>query len=103
MILPEPPDHAVVIMDNLSSHKGPHIREMIDAAGADDPLPSPYNPDFSPIENAFAKLKAKLRKALECAVRIWDAVERIIDTYTAAESTNYFAATGDLQPDRLTF
>jgi transposase len=50
-------------MDNLSSHKGPRIREMIEAAGASLLYLPPYSPDLNPIENAFAKLKANLRKA----------------------------------------
>lgn len=53
----------VVIMDNLSSHKGRDIRGMIEAAGAMLVYLPPYSPDFNPIENAFAKLKAYLRKA----------------------------------------
>ena len=47
----------VVVMDNLSSHKGPRVREMIAAAGADLRYLPPYSPDFNPIEMAFAKLK----------------------------------------------
>jgi transposase len=53
----------LVIMDNLSSHKGPNVREIIEAAGARLIYLPPYSPDFNPIENAFAKLKALLRKA----------------------------------------
>ena len=45
-------------MDNLSSHNGPRVREMIEAAGATLLYLPPYSPDFNPIENAFAKLKA---------------------------------------------
>ena len=44
----------IVIMDNLSSHKGPKVREMIEAAGAGLRYLPPYSPDFNPIENAFA-------------------------------------------------
>ena len=79
------------------------FREMIEAAGATLLYLPPYSPDFNPIENAFAKLKANLRKAAERTVGgLWDAVGRIIDTYTPAESSNYFAAAGYLQPDRPT-
>jgi transposase len=94
--------NAIVIMDNLSSHKGPRIREMIEAAGATLLYLPPYSPDLNPIENVFAKLKANLRMAAERTVSgLWDAVGRIIDAYTAAESTNYFTAAGYLQLDRL--
>lgn len=59
--------------------------------------------DGCPVENAFAKLKADLRTAAERTVGgLWDAVGRIIDTYTPTESTNYFTAAGCLRPDRLT-
>jgi len=51
----------IVIMDNLSSHKGPAVRQAIEAAGARLLFLPPYSPDFNPIENAFAKLKALLR------------------------------------------
>lgn len=55
----------IVIMDNLSSHKGPRVRELIEAAGASLRYLPPYSPDLNPIENAFSKLKALLRKAAE--------------------------------------
>ena len=85
----------VVIMDNLSSHKRPGIRAAIEAAGASLLYLPPYSPDFNPIENAFAKLKAMLRKAAERTVEgLWNAIGRIIDTFTTSECTNYFAAAG---------
>ena len=48
----------VVVMDNLSGHKGPRVRQLIEAAGAKLFYLPPYSPDFNPIENAFAKLDA---------------------------------------------
>ena len=60
-----------VIMDNLGSHKGAAVREAIEAVGARLLFLPPYSPDFNPIENAFAKLKALLRKA---AARTRDAL-----------------------------
>ena len=93
----------VVVMDNLSAHKGGRVRELIEERSCELIYLPPYSPDFNPIENAFAKLKANLRKAAERTVNgLWDAVGRIVDTYTPAESTNYFVAAGYLQPDRLT-
>jgi transposase len=59
-------------MDNLSSHKGPRVRHMIEAAGASLLYLLPYSPDFNPIENAFAKLKALLRQGAERTVRAPD-------------------------------
>ena len=53
----------IVIMDNLPAHRSPAIRVAIEAKGARLQHLPPYSPDFNPIENAFAKLKALLRKA----------------------------------------
>jgi transposase len=85
----------IVVMDNLSSHKRPGIRAAIEAAGARLLYLPPYSPDFNPIENAFAKLKAMLRKAAERTVNgLWNAIGRIIDAFTQNECANYFAAAG---------
>ena len=58
----------IVIMDNLSGHKGPGLRQSIEAAGAEIRFLPPYSPDLNPIEMAFTKLKALLRKAAERTV-----------------------------------
>ena len=89
----EPGD--IVVMDNLGSHKGAGVRTAIEAAGASLLYLPPYSPDFNPIENAFAKLKAMLRKAAERTIDgLWNAIGRIIDTVTPEECANYFAAAG---------
>ena len=65
----------VVIMDNLSSHKRASVRERIEAAGATLRFLPPYSPDFNPIEKAFSRLKAMLRKAGERSVSgLWDLI-----------------------------
>ena len=111
VLVPELPQGTVVVMDNLSSHKGPRVCEMIEAAGATLLYLPPYSPDFNPplatplsfaqrslwlappIEKAFARLKAHLRKAAERTVDgLWGAIGRIIDTFTPAECRNYIAA-----------
>ena len=95
VLVPELRPGDIVIMDNLSSHKGPRVREMIEAANAGLLYLPPYSPDFNPIENAFSKLKAHLRKAAERTVDgLWAAIGRIIDTFTPAQCRNYFAAAG---------
>ena len=82
-------------MDNLSSHKGPRVRDLIEVAGATLLYLPPYSPDFNPIENAFAKLKALLRKAAERTVgALWDRIGLTLDAFTPAECANYFAAAG---------
>jgi transposase len=95
VLIPELRSGDVVVMDNLSSHKGPRVRQMIEAAGAQLRYLPPYSPDFNPIENAFAKLKALLRKAAERSVSgLWSAIGRIIDLCPSGECANYFMAAG---------
>jgi len=95
VLVPELTPGDIVIMDNLSSHKGPRVREMIEAAGASLLFLPPYSPDFNPIENAFSKLKAHLRKAAERTVDgLWTAIGRLIDLFTPQECRNYFKAAG---------
>ncbi len=95
VLVPELRPGDVVILDDLGSHKGPHVRAAIEAVGARLLHLPPYSPDFNPIEQAFAKLKALLRKAAERSVDgLWDAIASILDTFTPAECANYFAAAG---------
>jgi transposase len=62
-------------MDNLSSHKGIAVRAMIEAAGASLIYLPPYSPDLNPIEKAFSKLRAHLRKAAERTISgLWSAI-----------------------------
>ena len=68
VLVPELAPGDVVVMDNLGSHKGEGVREAIEATGARLLYLPPYSPDFNPIENAFSKLKALLRKAAERTV-----------------------------------
>ncbi len=85
----------VVIMDNLPAHKGVAVRTAIEATGARLALLPPDSPDFNPIENAFAKLKALLRKAAErTRDALWQAIGELLDTFTPHECANYFAAAG---------
>ena len=95
VLVPELRPGDIVIMDNLSSHKGAGVRQTIEAAGAELRFLPPYSPDLNPIEMAFAKLKALLRKAGERTVDgLWGAIARILDTFQPRECRNYFAAAG---------
>jgi transposase len=88
-------------MDNLSSHKGPAVSIMIAEAGATLLYLPPYSPDFNPIEKAFSKLKAHLRKAAARTVAgLWDAIGRLIDLFTPKECANFFATAGLTQPEQ---
>ena len=95
VLLPELQPGDIVVMDNLSSHKTPAVRQAIEAAGATLLLLPPYSPDFNPIEQAFSKLKAHLRKAAERTIHdLWNAIGRILDLYSPQECANYFANAG---------
>ena len=95
VLVPELRPGDIVVMDNLGSHKGAGVRTAIEAAGARLLYLPPYSPDFNPIENAFAKLKAALRKAAERTLDgLWATIGRIVATFTPAECANYFAAAG---------
>lgn len=85
----------IVIMDNLGCHKGAAVRAAIEAAGAELRFLPPYSPDFNPIEMAFSKLKALLRKAAtRTRDAFWAAVGIALDAFTNTECTNYFTAAG---------
>ena len=85
----------IVIMDNLPAHKVTGVREAIEAAGADLLYLPPYSPDFNPIELAFAKLKAFLRKtAARTIPDLWAAVAQAIESFQPDECLGYFAHAG---------
>ena len=85
----------VVIMDNPGSHKNAAVREAIEAAGAELRFLPPYSPDFNAIENAYAKLKALLRKVVaRTRDTLWNAVAAAIEALTPTKCANYFTATG---------
>lgn len=86
VLLPELRPGDILVMDNLSSHKGPRVREMIESIGARLEYLPPYSPDFNPIENAFSKLKALLRKAAERSVDgLWKSIGRFLKLFTYNE------------------
>ena len=85
----------VVVLDNLSAHKVPGIREAVEATGARLLYLPPYSPDFNPIEQLFAKLKALLRKAAERSVDgLWNRIACLLDAFQPDECTNYFRNSG---------
>jgi len=95
VLAPELAPGDIVIMDNLPAHKVAGVREAIEAAGAHLLYLPPYSPDFNPIEMAFSKIKALLRKA---AARTVDELQAVIaatlDAVTPAECYNYFKTAG---------
>ena len=95
VLVPELHQGDVVVMDNLPAHKSAGIQDAIRAAGASTMYLPPYPPDLNPIEQAFAKLKALLRKAASRSRdALWNTVGSIIDAFTPAGCRNYLANSG---------
>jgi transposase len=95
ILLPTLSPGDIVIMDNLSSHKGKAVRQLIRAAGAKLFFLPKYSPDLNPIEQIFAKLKHLLRKAAARTVEaICTAVGEILKAFPPNECANYFANSG---------
>jgi transposase len=85
----------IVVMDNLPAHKVAGVRERIEAAGAILLYLPPYSPDFNPIEQAFAKLKALLRKAAARSIdALWAKIGELLELFTSNECANYFRNAG---------
>jgi len=85
----------IVVMDNLSSHKGIKVRRLIESRGAELFYLPPYSPDFSPIEPAFSKIKQRLR-SLDCRTRakLWQSMRSVLDTVKSNDAHNFFAYCG---------
>lgn len=95
VLVPELEPGDIVIMDNLAPHKAAAVRAAIEDAGARVLLLPPYSPDFNPIEMAFAKLKAILRRAAARTIPdLWDDIAVAMDLFQPAECQNYFNAAG---------
>lgn len=95
VLVPDLSPGDIVIMDNLPAHTVSGIREMIEAADARLLYLPPYSPDFNPIEMAFSKLKALLRKAAaRTRDELDDAIASAIEKYPADQCANYFKACG---------
>jgi transposase len=92
----------VVVMDNLSAHKGSRVRELIAGKGCELIYLPPYSPDFNPIEEAFAKIKALLRRT-EARTReaLIEAMGRTLEMLTARDARNFFEHRGYRALDQL--
>lgn len=85
----------VVVMDNLSSHKGAQVRELIERHGATLLFLPPYSPDLNPIELAFSKLKQLMRSAgHRTMAALWADVQRMLDAVTAGDATAFLRHCG---------
>jgi transposase len=85
----------IVVMDNLPAHRAPGVRDLIERAGAVLRYLPPYSPDFNPIEMAFSKLKALLKKAAARTLdALWDAIAEALPRLTSQDCANFFSAAG---------
>ena len=85
----------VVMLDSLPAHRVAGVREAIETAGATLRYLPKYSPDLNPIEQAFSKLKAHLRKAAERTIpRLSRRIGALAATFSAQECANYFSHAG---------
>jgi transposase len=92
----------VVVMDNLSAHKGGRVRKLVEERGCELVYLPPYSPDLDPIEEAFAKLKALLRRAgARTREALVEAMGRALDAVTARDARGFFEHRGYRTPAQL--
>ena len=85
----------IVVMDNLSAHKGQRVKELIEGASCELLYLPPYSPDLNPIEEAFSKIKDFIRKA-EARTReaLVEAMGAAISAVTARDARGFFKHCG---------
>ena len=82
-------------MDNLSSHKGSGVRELIEARGCELLYLPPYSPDLNPIEEAFANLNELLRRvSARTRQALIEAMGRALDAVTVSDARGFFEHCG---------
>lgn len=85
----------IVVLDNLSSHKGAYAKSLIESRGATLLFLPPYSPDLNPIELAFAKLKQLLRSAGHRSMQsLWSNIQQLLERITANDATNFIRHCG---------
>ena len=95
VLAPSLQPHDLVVMDNLSSHKGPRVAELIREAQAELVYLPPYSPDLNPIELAFSKVKQLLRSlALRNMEVLWQSFQGVLDRISASDAAGYFRHCG---------
>jgi transposase len=95
VLVPELQPADVVVMDNLSSHKGGRIRDLIADTGAELRYLPPYSPDLNPIEQVFSKVKQLLRSlAHRTKEALWGAMQTVLDAVTPSDAVNCFRHAG---------
>lgn len=85
----------MVILDNLSSHKGVRTRMLVEAKGATVVYLPPYSPDLNPIEMGFSKLKQLMRSAEHRSKeKLWSDMQRMLDQITPSDAQGFFRHCG---------
>ena len=85
----------IVVLDNLGSHKGKAVRQIVRQAGARLLFLPPYSPDLNPIEQLFAKIKHTMRNAMGRTINaVHDALAEVIENIPPTEGRNYITAAG---------
>jgi transposase len=85
----------IVVMDNLSSHKGARVRMLVESAGGTVLYLPPYSPDLNPIEMAFSKLKQLIRSAEHRSKEaLWSDMQRMLDQITDSDARGFFRHCG---------
>jgi transposase len=102
VLAPALPPGQVVVLDNLSAHKGGRVKEIVESAGCELLYLPPYSPDLNPIEQAFSKVKGLMRKA-EARTReaLVEAMGRALDAVTVRDVRAFFAHCGYCPMDQL--
>ena len=102
VLAPELSPGQVVVMDNLSAHKGGRVRELIEGAGCEVAYLPPYSPDLNPIEQAFAKVKGLLRKAgARTREALIEAIGAALSAVSARDASGFFGHCGYRTPAQL--
>jgi transposase len=95
ILAPELLPGQIVVMDNLSSHKGSQLRELVEGRGCELLYLPPYSPDLNPIEEAFAKTKALLRRVgARTREALIEAIGQALDEVTASDVLGFFEHRG---------
>jgi transposase len=92
----------VIVLDNLSAHKGGRVREVVEGAGCELVYLPPYSPDLNPIEQAFSKVKGLMRKAqARTRKALIEAMGRALDEVTARDARGFLGHCGYRAVDQL--
>jgi transposase len=103
MLAPSLEPGQIVVMDNLSSHIGPKVREAIQARGCQLLFLPAYSPDLSPIEEAFSKLKAFLRRVgARTREDLYKALSQALEVITPQDALGWFTHCGYFPLDQET-